>query len=75
MLILENDFLKKVNAQIFYTDPFPTLTITWLGRQQTIATECQASPSLYTDVEEGLEEEEEEEDLPVLTYKEEVESE
>ena len=31
-LILGNDFLKKVNAQILYADPSPTLTITWLGR-------------------------------------------
>jgi predicted aspartyl protease len=68
-LILGNDFLKKVNAQILYADPSPTLTITWLGRQQTITTECQSTPQLYTDVEEGIEEEDEEDELPVLTYK------
>ena len=68
-VILGTNFFHTTKSQISFEENYPTITITWLGRQCTMATEYQELPPLYTTMDEEIEEcsDEEEEGMFTLT--------
>jgi len=66
-VILGTNFFHSTNANISFDEDYPTITVKWLGRQCTMATEYQDLPSLYTTMEEELEEGSEEEEEGMFT--------